>query len=588
VFAANSFEYNQKLFTLLVEGVKSIDDEDSFTQALFLLDFNDQLKDGQIANLTSSFYSFSSPHYRFQFWLQDAVPYCDTKVLMAEFADADEPLKEKILHRLQGDDLSLFKAVKGPEIPPVGVDAYFSNIKTKILGQLSLAQSTIAVAVAWFTNDELFGMLCSKLEQGVLVELIINNDYINNWEHGLPFQRFIDLGGQLYLSEYPSMMHHKFCLIDDAVLFNGSYNWTYYAELRNEENTMLIKNCETVVSDFRNEFNLLKNKIGKPVQTIVPFEQADLQRFERMGFREYISKDIELKVSYVKAHKQNADVQKLAELIEKAVEFDSQNEEAKRLQISLVPEVTLDRHITQVQQTVQQVMAPVASTPEVSKSALVQPIEGVHSNITVSPSAAPQPTLPSSPQPAVLIATPAPSAGKTEAAVKTPVSVPSHPTAPLVTKTSAPITPAKPTAGVVSTHTPNSANLPTVVADTKFSIQESQVKPAMFQNLQLVFALDYSGSMGDGGYNLYASGKVQKVIDMIFAIGQGLTDSGVIDMFLFENKSIRLPAVTTSNYSNYVQQVVMKHKMDGTNIFAPIQDIHNRLVAASGLTDIWA
>lgn len=89
VFAANLFEYNQKLFTLLVEGVKSIDDEDSFAQALFLLNFNDQLKDGQIASLTSSFYSFSSPHFRFQFWLQGAVPYCDTKVLMAEFAIAD-------------------------------------------------------------------------------------------------------------------------------------------------------------------------------------------------------------------------------------------------------------------------------------------------------------------------------------------------------------------------------------------------------------------------------------------------------------------------------------------------------------------
>lgn len=53
-------------------------------------------------------------------------------------------------------------------------------------------------------------------------------------------------------------------------------------------------------------------------------------------------------------------------------------------------------------------------------------------------------------------------------------------------------------------------------------------------------------------------------------------------MFLFDDKSIRLPAVTTKNYRDYVQQVVMKNKMGGTKIFAPIQDIHKKYIDELG------
>jgi phosphatidylserine/phosphatidylglycerophosphate/cardiolipin synthase-like enzyme len=35
-------------------------------------------------------------------------------------------------------------------------------------------------------------------------------------------------------------MHHKFCLIDDRILINGSYNWSYPAR-RNEENILVLR-----------------------------------------------------------------------------------------------------------------------------------------------------------------------------------------------------------------------------------------------------------------------------------------------------------------------------------------------------------
>ena len=55
------------------------------------------------------------------------------------------------------------------------------------------------------------------------------------------FQKFIDIGGHFYFSDTRNPMHNKFCVIDNKVLINGSYNWTYYAEDRNRENILILK-----------------------------------------------------------------------------------------------------------------------------------------------------------------------------------------------------------------------------------------------------------------------------------------------------------------------------------------------------------
>jgi len=37
-------------------------------------------------------------------------------------------------------------------------------------------------------------------------------------------------------------MHHKFCLMDDTVIMNGSFNWTVQAVKKNQENLMIMDN----------------------------------------------------------------------------------------------------------------------------------------------------------------------------------------------------------------------------------------------------------------------------------------------------------------------------------------------------------
>jgi phosphatidylserine/phosphatidylglycerophosphate/cardiolipin synthase-like enzyme len=68
-------------------------------------------------------------------------------------------------------------------------------------------------------------------------------------------------------------MHHKFAIIDNRLLLTGSYNWTFSANNRNDENLMVIDDPE-IIEIFQNQFiNLWLNKYS-PERTKELFDKA--------------------------------------------------------------------------------------------------------------------------------------------------------------------------------------------------------------------------------------------------------------------------------------------------------------------------
>jgi hypothetical protein len=59
------------------------------------------------------------------------------------------------------------------------VDIYFEDIQGKIVEQIKLAKFIIWIAVAWFTDKELFKLLVVKKNEGLNVQLIVIGDEIN-------------------------------------------------------------------------------------------------------------------------------------------------------------------------------------------------------------------------------------------------------------------------------------------------------------------------------------------------------------------------------------------------------------------------
>lgn len=139
--------------------------------------------------------------------------------------------------------------------------AHFENIQPQIIKELQTAKESIYVAVAWFTDPELFQLLCTKSGQGVKVNLLLLNDEINNHEnYGLDFGKLGEKGGHVNLiGSTAEMMHNKFCVIDRSIVITGSYNWTRRAR-NNDENITITKNSDGLALDFITEFQRLKKK----------------------------------------------------------------------------------------------------------------------------------------------------------------------------------------------------------------------------------------------------------------------------------------------------------------------------------------
>ncbi len=169
--------------------------------------------------------------------------------------------------------------------------AYFKNIRFELISSLGDAKEDIRIAVAWFTNQELFEVLNEKLKNGVKVSLIIIDDYINNGDFGLNFHEFISNGGKLYYGKEENPMHHKFCIIDNSILITGSYNWTYYAENKNEENIVKIENNKSLIEAFKNQFEILTSTL-KDVQVPNKISLEELELKNIFSVKNYIALDL--------------------------------------------------------------------------------------------------------------------------------------------------------------------------------------------------------------------------------------------------------------------------------------------------------
>ncbi|HCK24832.1 MAG TPA: hypothetical protein DHW31_08655, partial [Bacteroides graminisolvens] len=171
---------------------------------------------------------------QYQMWKDGYVSVCPAKMLLRDLEKEDANISTLINKEY---DRYLTHC-----------DAFFDGIQDIILDYISHAEDSIKIAMAWFTNPVIFNRLLRVCKRGVSVELLINNDLINNRLNGLPFNKLIGAGADLYIAEPPKLIHNKFCIIDDNLVIDGSYNWTILAEKHNDENIVVIKNGNVINS----------------------------------------------------------------------------------------------------------------------------------------------------------------------------------------------------------------------------------------------------------------------------------------------------------------------------------------------------
>lgn len=139
-------------------------------------------------------------------------------------------------------------------------EAVFENIAERIQQEISKANKSIYIAVAWFTNKNLFNELVNKAKEGCVISLIISNDEINQ-NSAIDFERLITPNSKVYKigNGNTELMHNKFCVIDFNTIITGSYNWSYKAE-SNFENVIITNNDTSLAEQFISEFNNIRKQ----------------------------------------------------------------------------------------------------------------------------------------------------------------------------------------------------------------------------------------------------------------------------------------------------------------------------------------
>jgi phosphatidylserine/phosphatidylglycerophosphate/cardiolipin synthase-like enzyme len=139
-------------------------------------------------------------------------------------------------------------------------EAVFENIAERIQQEISKAQKSVFIAVAWFTNKNLFNELVNKARNGCTVSLIISNDNIN-LNSSIDFEQLLTDKSKVYKigNGDTELMHNKFCVIDYSTVITGSYNWSYKAE-SNFENVIITSNDTTLAEQFISEFNNIRRQ----------------------------------------------------------------------------------------------------------------------------------------------------------------------------------------------------------------------------------------------------------------------------------------------------------------------------------------
>ena len=153
-------------------------------------------------------------------------------------------------------------------------EVYFSlydNPQKAIIKNINQAEAFINIAMYVFTDKEIALPLIDAQKRGVKVRIYLDRSQIVS---SYSVSRLLVQNGiKVRISTNNYIMHNKFAIIDNRLLLTGSYNWTFSANNRNDENLMVIDGPE-IIKIFQNQFvNLWTNKYN-PERTKELFNKA--------------------------------------------------------------------------------------------------------------------------------------------------------------------------------------------------------------------------------------------------------------------------------------------------------------------------
>jgi phosphatidylserine/phosphatidylglycerophosphate/cardiolipin synthase-like enzyme len=145
---------------------------------------------------------------------------------------------------------------------------YFSpddELEKRLISMIEQEQKSVRVAIYCMTHRGVAAALIDAKKRGVDVEIIVDRFSV---KLKAPLAKMVEAGIPVYVWDPDSakrkkahrpLMHNKFCVFGDDVVWTGSFNFTYEASRMHQENAIVFKDA-TLASAYKNQFSNIRLK----------------------------------------------------------------------------------------------------------------------------------------------------------------------------------------------------------------------------------------------------------------------------------------------------------------------------------------
>lgn len=171
---------------------------------------------------------------------------------------------EMYLRDMFGEDIGTDTPYPQLLVGNIQLDVYFSpddRVAGHIVDLVNNAEESIFFMAYSFTADEIGAALIERSKNRVIVIGVMDDGQINS-NTGTEFDLFLHSGITVYKDGNSGLMHNKVIIIDRKTVVTGSYNFSRNAEIRNDENVIVIHN-RIIAEKYLQEFEKITAEAEK-------------------------------------------------------------------------------------------------------------------------------------------------------------------------------------------------------------------------------------------------------------------------------------------------------------------------------------
>ena len=135
----------------------------------------------------------------------------------------------------------------------VGFSHSSPSAKDVVLKAVNDSKKSLRVAAYQYTNPDILQAIIAAKNRGVDVQIILDQSQSN----GKNQANVVKAGIPCYIDHTYKIMHHKFTVVDDMSIENGSFNYSVSADKANAENALYTTDAPKLADAYTKEFNRL-------------------------------------------------------------------------------------------------------------------------------------------------------------------------------------------------------------------------------------------------------------------------------------------------------------------------------------------